>query len=102
VDANETAEIAALRELHEETGYKASKILRSSVICSSDPGLTNANMKVVMVEVDLGAEENKDVKPKLEDGEFIERRLVNLDGLLETLEGRYIYLVLYLCRAGFI
>lgn len=45
IDEDETAADAAVRELKEETGY-AGTVGRTSSICFSDPGLTNANMQV--------------------------------------------------------
>lgn len=44
VDEGETAAQAAVRELKEETGYSGT-IGRSSSVCFSDPGMTNANMQ---------------------------------------------------------
>jgi ADP-ribose pyrophosphatase len=38
VDGGETAEQAAIRELEEETGYKADGVLQSSPLIVSDPG----------------------------------------------------------------
>lgn len=38
----------------------------------NDPGFCNTNLKMVHVKVDLGDERNKNPKPQLEEGEFIE------------------------------
>ena len=38
IDEGETAEQAAIRELEEETGYKAQKIIESSPVVVADPG----------------------------------------------------------------
>jgi ADP-ribose pyrophosphatase len=38
IDEGETAEDAAIRELREETGYEAHKVLDSSPILVADPG----------------------------------------------------------------
>ena len=38
IDESETAEQAAIRELEEETGYKAQKIIESSPVVVADPG----------------------------------------------------------------
>lgn len=38
IDEGETPEQAAIRELEEETGYKADKVLESSPIIVPDPG----------------------------------------------------------------
>ena len=45
IDEGETAAEAAVRELKEETGYSGT-VGRTSTVCFSDPGLTNANMQV--------------------------------------------------------
>jgi ADP-ribose pyrophosphatase len=50
IDDNETVETAALRELHEETGYYG-KIKRISEPICYEPGLTDSLTKVVDVEV---------------------------------------------------
>lgn len=38
VDDGETPEEAAIRELKEETGYKADRVLEASPVIVSDPG----------------------------------------------------------------
>jgi ADP-ribose pyrophosphatase len=38
IDKGETAEQAAIRELEEETGFKAVSVLESSPVIVSDPG----------------------------------------------------------------
>ena len=38
IDEGETAEKAAIRELEEETGFKADLVLESSPVIVSDPG----------------------------------------------------------------
>ena len=38
IDEGETPEEAAVRELEEETGYKADRVIESSPIVVSDPG----------------------------------------------------------------
>ena len=51
VDANESPEAAALRELHEETGYIVHKAKSISAISYNDVGITNTCSQVVHVEV---------------------------------------------------
>lgn len=70
VDPNESIESTAERELLEETGYKGTVDARSTPVLFSDPGLTNANMSLVTVNIE--ASDNEDPQPQLEDGEFIE------------------------------
>ncbi|KAF9002000.1 NUDIX hydrolase domain-like protein [Cyathus striatus] len=85
IDEGETAEEAAVRELEEETGYKADKILESSPVVVSDPGMTNANMQLVTVEVELD-DHLKMPEPKLDAGEFIVKRIVEISKLNEELK----------------
>ncbi|KAG2076089.1 hypothetical protein BDR04DRAFT_1133192 [Suillus decipiens] len=82
VDAGETAEAAAIRELKEETGYEADITTKpeSSPIVVSDPGMTNANMKLVVVSVLLEDKLETPV-PHLDDGEHIITRVIELDQL---------------------
>ncbi|CAG8667250.1 8227_t:CDS:2 [Ambispora gerdemannii] len=70
LDKGETFEQAAHRELLEETGYHG-KILSSSYNMFSNAGLTNSDIKIVFIEVDLDDEINKNPKPSLDEGEFI-------------------------------
>ncbi|GJE97053.1 NUDIX hydrolase [Phanerochaete sordida] len=85
IDGSETPEDAAIRELEEETGFKAQSVLESSPILVSNPGMTNANSKLVMVDVpfkgDLELSEQK-----LDSGEFVTRRIVELSKLNEEFD----------------
>lgn len=85
IDPKETIESTAVRELLEETGYHGTYKSRS-VEVFSDPGLTNANMVLAYVDVDLDDERNKNPKPQLEDGEFIDTFTLPLKSLLVDLE----------------
>lgn len=76
IDANETAEEAAVREFKEETGYDC-RLLSMSPVQSADPGMTNANMKMAMVEVQL-KEGDEEPEQRLEDGEHIQRVVIPL------------------------
>lgn len=71
LDAGETLEQCAERELYEETGY-VGKAVRTSPVMFNDPGFCNTNLKLVTVKIDLENPQNQDPTPKLEDGEFIE------------------------------
>ncbi|KAG9101680.1 hypothetical protein FS749_004489 [Ceratobasidium sp. UAMH 11750] len=84
IDSGETAERAAIRELEEETGYKASGVAQVSPLLVSDPGLTSANMKLVAVNVDI--KEGEEPAQKLDEGEHIVKRVVELDKLLGELQ----------------
>ncbi|PBP17845.1 hypothetical protein BUE80_DR011388 [Diplocarpon rosae] len=112
VDAGETAEQAAVRELREETGYvgvvsESSPVMFNGrpppsptptlplqclyytyILDSSytgvfliDPGFCNTNLRMVHVTVDMSKPENKNPKPRLESGEFIECFTIPLTGL---------------------
>ncbi|KAI1818565.1 NUDIX domain-containing protein [Poronia punctata] len=76
VDEDETIEEAALRELREETGY-VGEIVQAvgsgqRPLFFSSPASSSSVSAVVQVKVDPDREENKNPKPQLEDGEFIE------------------------------
>lgn len=83
IDAEETAEEAAVREFKEETGYDCS-VLSVSPPQAADPGMTNANMQLVMVEVKLGEGDEKP-EQRLEDGEHIERVVIPLSEFYDRL-----------------
>ncbi|KIO22901.1 hypothetical protein M407DRAFT_244997 [Tulasnella calospora MUT 4182] len=84
IDEGETPEAAAIRELEEETGYKVDQVIESSPLLVSDPGMTNANMKLVVVKVLLD-DYPSSPKQQLDDGEHIVRRVVELDSLMDEL-----------------
>lgn len=83
MDKGETAEETAVREFKEETGYDC-EVLSTSPAQAADPGMTNANMQLVMVKVKF---EKDDAMPeqRLEDGEHIERKIVPLSELYDVL-----------------
>lgn len=83
VDADETVEQAAIRELKEETGYEGKVLSISPTVCS-DPGLTNANLQMCMMEVRL-KENDPEPKQRLDDGEHITRVMVPLAELYDRL-----------------
>ncbi|KAG7570969.1 hypothetical protein FFLO_01063 [Filobasidium floriforme] len=92
VDEGESAETAALRELYEETGYGGgdkgggkATVRTVTPILVSDPGLTSANMKLVIVDVQL-TEDDPEPEAKLDEGEFIVKRIVEIKDLWKTLE----------------
>ncbi|KAH7316839.1 NUDIX hydrolase domain-like protein [Stachybotrys elegans] len=82
VDAGETAEQAAIRELREETGYVGVPSLTSPVMFN-DPGFCNTNLRMVHVTIDMSLPENQNPKPDLQDDEFIEVFSVPLGDLWE-------------------
>ncbi|KAL8387099.1 hypothetical protein RB595_010158 [Gaeumannomyces hyphopodioides] len=80
IDAGETPEECAIRELREETGY-VGKATETSPIMFNDPGFCNTNLRMVHVSIDMSLPENQDPKPQLEESEFIEVFHVPLSGL---------------------
>ncbi|KHO01352.1 ADP-ribose pyrophosphatase [Metarhizium album ARSEF 1941] len=80
VDAGESAEQAAVRELREETGYVGVPT-ETSAIMYNDPGFCNTNLRMVHMSVDTSLAENQNPKPQLEDGEFIDVFTVKLADL---------------------
>ncbi|KAL2274983.1 hypothetical protein FJTKL_02590 [Diaporthe vaccinii] len=82
VDGGETAEQAAVRELKEETGY-VGKVTESSPLMWNDPGFCNTNLRMVHVSIDMSLPENQNLKPELEENEFIEVFYVPLRNLWE-------------------
>jgi ADP-ribose pyrophosphatase len=87
VDANETAEECALRELYEETGYRGEIAdTEKSCLMFNDPGMCNTNLHMVHVKIDLNREENKNPQPQLEDNEFIECFTIPLADLYTELK----------------
>jgi len=85
IDEGETPEQAAIRELEEETGYKSEDVVEVTPTIVCDPGMTNANMKLVVLKVTM-SDYPSSPKPKLDDGEHIVKRIVELDALYEELK----------------
>ena len=83
IDKDETAEEAAVRELKEETGYEG-KVISVSPVVAADPGMTTANMKLVMVEIHL-KEGDPEPQQNLDEGEHIQRLIVPLSELCDRL-----------------
>jgi ADP-ribose pyrophosphatase len=85
IDKDESPEVAAVRELIEETGFEG-KVVGCSPIVVSNPGMSTGNMCVVTVEVDVEGEGEVEMpKQRLDDGEDIEVVVVPLDELYERL-----------------
>jgi ADP-ribose pyrophosphatase len=91
IDKGESPEIAALRELREETGFgcnnstdRAASIVDTSPIIHSDPGMSSANMQTVVVKL---SESSTDTLPtqQLEDGEHIDIHFLDVKNLEEEL-----------------
>eukprot|EP00124_Ichthyophonus_hoferi_P000900 Ihof_evm9s39 gene=Ihof_evmTU9s39 len=85
VEKGEKPEQAAIRELKEETGYSG-VVHKVTCMMYNDPGITNANMRMVLVKVNLDLEENKNPTPHCDPGEFVETIIVPIDGLCDQLK----------------
>jgi 8-oxo-dGTP pyrophosphatase MutT (NUDIX family) len=86
IDAGESPEQAAVRELREETGLVADVAqARLSPALPLSPGLTNENVVLVTVDVDMGLPANRSPQQALDDGEDIELVRCTLAELLTTL-----------------
>ncbi|OCH95250.1 hypothetical protein OBBRIDRAFT_831097 [Obba rivulosa] len=85
IDAGEDPEHAAIRELEEETGFKATRVTETSPLQVCDPGMTTANMKLVMVEVPI-PDKLEMPEQKLDVGEFITARVVEISKLAAELK----------------
>ncbi|KAH8682035.1 NUDIX hydrolase domain-like protein [Xylariales sp. PMI_506] len=87
IDADETPEEAAVREFKEETGYDC-RLISMSPVQAADPGMSDANMKMAMVEVQLpegdGGDEQQP-EQRLEDGEHIQRVIIPLSEFYDRL-----------------
>jgi 8-oxo-dGTP pyrophosphatase MutT (NUDIX family) len=70
VDAGESPEQAALRELKEETGFIGTVASCSGSVCMS-PGVCDETVKLVVVDVDLDSKANQNPSQALEETEFI-------------------------------
>lgn len=82
----ETVVACATRELLEETGYKATRVLcESSGSQTLDPGLSSTGVNFVVVEVDGDLPDNRQPSQRLDDGEQIDVLLIPADNFLPTL-----------------
>lgn len=89
IDQGETAQIAALRELHEETGYIGTiePKFQSDELCMS-PGLSDETIQIVVVNIDLDDPRNINPKQQLEDGEAVVVKRVPLSLALKDALGK--------------
>ncbi|RJE20574.1 ADP-ribose pyrophosphatase [Aspergillus sclerotialis] len=84
IDAGETVEECAVRELKEETGY-VGVAEKTSCVMYNDPGFCNTNLNMVHVRVDMSLAENQNPQPQLEDNEFIECFTVPLGTMFDEM-----------------
>ncbi|CAE8639491.1 unnamed protein product [Polarella glacialis] len=71
VDKGETPEVAALRELKEETGFVKGSIRGVTSPMPMDPGMSNSQVAMVLVDIDGDDAENRKPIASPEDGEHI-------------------------------
>jgi len=85
IDSKEKPGTTARRELNEETGYSG-KVTGVGHPLFSSPGMSGETVRLVRMEIDENAPENRDVKTSFDDGEHLETFLVPLEDLMEFLE----------------
>ncbi|KAL6228874.1 NUDIX hydrolase domain-like protein [Aspergillus navahoensis] len=71
IDAGETVEQCAVRELREETGY-VGVVDKTGGVLFNSPGFSSNNFNLVHVQVDMSLPENQNPTPELDEEEFIE------------------------------
>lgn len=75
IDAGETPEQAAARELREETGYTA-RTLTVGPSCYTSPGLSNESVAIAAAEVDENSPANAELRTEFDPSENIDTFLV--------------------------
>jgi ADP-ribose pyrophosphatase len=85
MDEGETPEMAAVRELFEETGYSG-RITRTTPPLYSSPGLSGETLHLVHMEIDETDLKNQNPETDFDEGEHIETFLVHLKELRPFLE----------------
>lgn len=84
IDAGESAEEAAARELREETGFLATRVLHVGPPMVNDQGITNGKCRLLLVQV-RDEQQPAQRAQQLEEDEMIHVVLAPLDGLVPWL-----------------
>ncbi|EPX74319.1 ADP-ribose diphosphatase [Schizosaccharomyces octosporus yFS286] len=84
VDSDESPEESAVRELREETGF-VGVVKEATTIMYNDPGLTNANLKIILVDIDMSNPQNQNPQQQLDQGEYITNFPIKLSSLQDEL-----------------
>ncbi|CAI5724532.1 unnamed protein product [Peronospora destructor] len=87
IDAIEAPEVAAMRELKEETGYVGSRMLHMGPPMVNDQGITNGKCRLFLVEV-RDEDQQTPLQQQLEQDEIIQVVHAPLKGLVKWLEAR--------------
>ena len=88
IDPNESVESSAMRELKEETGYVAEKILRVSKRVAAAPAESDTYVQYVSMLINGDAEENLHPEQELEPSEDVSVHVVALEELEKFLVER--------------
>lgn len=88
IDPNETVESSAKRELKEETGYVAEKILNVTKRVAAAPAESDTYVQYVTLLINGDAEENQHPKQELETSEDISVHVVPMSELEQFLYSR--------------
>ena len=86
LDPGETPEVAAIRELREETGYVGT-LRRVLPKTFTSPGMSGETISLVFADIDEADPANRSPVPCPDDGEFIETILVPLSDPWAFVEG---------------
>lgn len=86
LDANESEEECALRELREETGFIGHSAQVTGTRLAMSPGMCEETVKLVVVDVDLDDARNAKPEQQLEESEAIKVVRAPLLGLADTID----------------
>lgn len=86
MDEGESAEVAALRELKEETGYKGEVVGVTPAVTCLDPRMSNCTTHIVAVNINGDELENVNPSQQLGDGEFVDVILLPLDEFQQKID----------------